>query len=153
MRLELADFFAHPGKHIPFAIDLNAERASARLGGGRFVEDIHVEGDAFVQLATLYLQIRIHAVIEQPCSRCLTPVQEALDLDEAFELPISATDTSTDLLPQVIAFIRNSLNPHPLCHPDCKGLCPVCGVNLNEHPDHVCTKEEEGGTRLGDFFR
>lgn len=153
MRLELADFLAHPGKHIPFTIDLDAARASKRLAGGRFVEDIHVEGEAFVQLSTLYLQIRIHAVVEQPCSRCLTPVEEVLDLDEAFALPIAATDTSTDLLPQVIAFIRNALNPHPLCRPDCKGLCPVCGVNLNEHPDHVCTKADEGKMRLGDFLK
>lgn len=25
----------------------------------------------------------------------------------------------------------------PLCKPDCLGLCPQCGMNLNEHPDHV----------------
>lgn len=24
----------------------------------------------------------------------------------------------------------------PLCEPDCRGLCPQCGENLNEHPDH-----------------
>ena len=23
-----------------------------------------------------------------------------------------------------------------LCRADCAGLCPKCGVNLNEHPDH-----------------
>ena len=24
-----------------------------------------------------------------------------------------------------------------LCREDCRGLCPQCGVNLNEHPDHA----------------
>ena len=24
----------------------------------------------------------------------------------------------------------------PLCSPDCQGLCPQCGVNLNDYPDH-----------------
>ena len=24
-----------------------------------------------------------------------------------------------------------------LCRPDCRGLCPQCGENLNEHPDHA----------------
>lgn len=24
----------------------------------------------------------------------------------------------------------------PLCREDCLGLCPQCGINLNEHPDH-----------------
>jgi uncharacterized protein len=29
----------------------------------------------------------------------------------------------------------------PLCDPDCKGLCPICGENLNEvqcsHPENI----------------
>ncbi len=153
MRLDLSDFLAHPGKYIPFSIVLDANRASKKLAEGRFVEGIMVEGEAFVQLSTLYLRISIHTVIEQPCSRCLTPVRKTIDLQDSFEVQIAATATSTDLLPQVIASIRNSLDPHPLCRPDCKGLCPVCGVNLNEHPDHICTKQEEGKRKLGDFFR
>jgi len=28
----------------------------------------------------------------------------------------------------------------PLCRPDCKGLCPVCGADLNERP---CAHSEE----------
>jgi uncharacterized protein len=28
----------------------------------------------------------------------------------------------------------------PLCSPDCLGLCPICGGNLNES---VCQHEEE----------
>ncbi len=154
MHLELADFLAHPGKHIPFAIDLDASRASAQLAEGRFVTDIHVAGEAFVQLATMYLRVKITAVIEQPCSRCLAPVRSTVDLAESFTIPVAATDTSTDLLPQVIAFIRNSLDPHPLCRPDCKGLCPVCGINLNEHPDHVCPElVKNDRPRLGDFLK
>jgi uncharacterized protein len=30
----------------------------------------------------------------------------------------------------------------PLCRPDCKGLCPICGNNLNED---TCHHEEEAG--------
>lgn len=153
MRLDLASFLAHPGRHIPFAIDVDAERASAKLGEAKFVTAIHVAGEAFVQLATLYLRVKIHAVVEQPCSRCLTPVRSTIDLAEGFTVPIGATDTSTDLLPQIIAFIRNSLDPRPLCRPDCKGLCPVCGINLNEHPDHVCPQLEKDRLRLGDFLK
>jgi uncharacterized protein len=25
----------------------------------------------------------------------------------------------------------------PLCREDCKGLCPECGVNLNDEPEHM----------------
>jgi uncharacterized protein len=30
----------------------------------------------------------------------------------------------------------DALPSTPLCKPDCKGLCPYDGVNLNEHPEH-----------------
>jgi len=37
-----------------------------------------------------------------------------------------------------------SIPPYPLCKPDCKGLCPVCGKNLNYGEcEHVKEKEEE----------
>lgn len=40
----------------------------------------------------------------------------------------------------VEALLRDSfvdaLPTTPLCKPDCKGLCPQDGVNLNEHPEH-----------------
>ena len=25
----------------------------------------------------------------------------------------------------------------PLCRPDCRGLCPTCGSDLNRDPDHT----------------
>ena len=37
-----------------------------------------------------------------------------------------------------------SIPPYPLCKPNCKGLCPVCGKNLNYGDcEHVKEKEEE----------
>jgi uncharacterized protein len=40
----------------------------------------------------------------------------------------------------VEALLRDSfvdaLPTTPLCKPDCKGLCPLDGVNLNDHPEH-----------------
>lgn len=31
----------------------------------------------------------------------------------------------------------SALPLNPLCKPDCKGLCPQCGLDLNENPEHV----------------
>ena len=31
----------------------------------------------------------------------------------------------------------SALPLNPLCKPDCKGLCPQCGLDLNESPEHV----------------
>lgn len=61
---------------------------------------------------------------------------------------IAGEEESEDLYPlldngafaDIEALIRDTfvmaLPLQPLCSPDCKGLCPQCGVDLNEAPDH-----------------
>jgi len=112
-----------------------------------------ISGEAFAQLGTLYVDARIRTTIEQPCSRCLTPVRIPIDIHEAFETSIPAESDTIDLSPQIMGFILASLDPHPLCRADCRGLCPVCGTDLNEHPEHTCEYKEADRPRLGDFLR
>jgi len=107
--------------------------------------DIHKDKEQF------RLDGRVQTTLELHCGRCL----------EAFELPIDASfdlryqphaenagegerEIEEDDL--TTAFYENdqidlgqlmeeqfylSLPMKPLCSADCKGLCPVCGINLN----------------------
>ena len=36
-----------------------------------------------------------------------------------------------DISPRIRDAVLLGIPQHPLCKPDCKGLCPVCGANLN----------------------
>ena len=48
------------------------------------------------------------------------------------------------MLPVLRDTILLSIPLKPLCREECKGLCPVCGKNLNEGEcEHVKKKEEE----------
>ncbi|MGH2466919.1 MAG: YceD family protein [Candidatus Limnocylindrales bacterium] len=53
--------------------------------------------------------------------------QDALRLDDHHELDLSEPLREAILLAEPIA---------PLCRPDCRGLCPECGLDLNDHPGH-----------------
>jgi len=102
-----------------------------------------------------------------PCRRCLTPVAVTveLDLEEEFHpsvdiitgavLPAQeGEDKATRMdwhhildLTEVIR--QNLLLAMPmsvLCSPDCRGLCPTCGANLNEGPCNC--QQQEGDPRL-----
>ena len=81
-------------------------------------------------------------------------LEETLDLRE-----YQATSPDTDELttPYLVddrldlsAWARDSLvlalPTQILCRPDCAGLCPVCGKNLNDEPH---THEEDRPTRAG----
>ncbi|MEP6589689.1 MAG: DUF177 domain-containing protein [Gemmatimonadota bacterium] len=90
---------------------------------------------------------RIRATVAGECRRCLTPVTQ--QVDEAVEVLFSADpefedDPSVYPLPahadviDVAAAIREELalrvSAFPLCRPDCKGFCAVCGADLNAGP-------------------
>lgn len=51
-------------------------------------------------------------------------------------------DANIDLEPLVREYLLIELPISPICSPGCKGLCPVCGLNLNEEP-HVHQDEDE----------
>jgi uncharacterized protein len=153
MRLNLDTFLDHPGRRFPIDLRLGAEETFSLSEDIYFLEAIEVSGEAFYQLNVLYLSIRIRTVVEQPCSRCLSPVRVKVDREEVFTLPLCEEEEEIDLTSQVLGFITASLDPRPLCRPDCRGLCPHCGINLNEHPEHVCQAEEDDHPKLGDFLR
>jgi len=105
---------------------------------------------------------KVETMLKLHCSRCLKPIEywieesfEAVYLDRRFEKFLSKTEhlksldnivyydgQSIDLTNRIIETIILSVPNVPLCKEDCKGLCPICGVDLNENPDHSCEKEE-----------
>jgi uncharacterized protein len=82
------------------------------------------------------------------CTRCLEPfvAHQETELFEEFTDDKSqvsedihqAPDGILVLDPWVVQSIHLDLEFFPVCRSDCRGLCPVCGVNRNEHE---CTCE------------
>jgi len=151
--VSITDFVDHPGKHLPIDIRVDTGSISALQEGVRVVEDVTISGEGFAQLGTLYVDIRIRTAIERPCSRCLAPVRIPIDVHETFEAAIPVGSVTIDLSPQIMGFILASLDPHLLCRADCRGLCPACGADLNQHPEHACPNGDTDRLKLGDFLR
>lgn len=81
------------------------------------------------------------------CARCLEEISrtEEVDLQELFCYPGKELDDAEalriegeliDLEPVLRDAVVLDLPFTPLCRPDCAGLCPECGANLNADPDH-----------------
>ena len=57
--------------------------------------------------------------------------------DESEDLyPLSPDGAFADMENLLRDTLVEVLPLQPLCRPDCRGLCPQCGMNLNEHPEH-----------------
>jgi len=96
------------------------------------------------------------ATLEPPCVRCLEPSREVLRRDfdlffeerdsfifeEDAEIELEEADTHTAFITGTMLNLADviaeqlvlALPMKPLCASDCKGLCPVCGRNLNTDP-------------------
>ena len=100
--------------------------------------------------------------LEIPCARCLKPVKVRVPFSETVRLdPEKQEDEFHDpvcyLKDHALdtdEFLRELILPEiparVLCREDCKGLCPVCGQNLNEGP--CACKKPETTTRLLEAF-
>lgn len=77
------------------------------------------------------------------CVRCLTDFNQPLHatFEELYAFDrrsvtesglILPEDANIDLEPLVREYLLIEMPISPVCQPDCKGLCPVCGSNLNE---------------------
>jgi uncharacterized protein len=92
----------------------------------------------------------ISAVTKGMCSRCLEDISSRMTVDfqELYEYPNEETSSSEDdellqlegdfldLEPVVRDALVLALPLAPLCDDDCLGLCPECGIDLNQEPNH-----------------
>lgn len=151
MSLSIREFVATPGHRLPVDIELTPP-SEAFAESDWTVDTIHIVGEAFAQLSTLYLEVDLHADVTQHCRRCLSPVTIAVDLCEPFEVSILPNSDVVDILPTVLQMIQAVHDPHVLCSQSCRGLCPTCGINLNENPTHVCQDTDASRHTLRDFL-
>ena len=90
----------------------------------------------------LLVQGNIDSPLLLECVRCLEPFvfPATLELEDTFRLPGASLKPETyavgndgrlDLTPLLREQCWLAVPMKPLCHPDCRGLCLQCGVNLN----------------------
>ncbi len=151
MIVNIADLNAGMGKETPFAFETTAEELDAAPVEGAFEGNITVKGNA-VYTGTCY---RVEGVIACrkvfTCDRCLEPCAEEQEnaFSEEFRRVSDgmAADDDANVFDgdamDITGMVRDTLlAAQPLsniCKPDCKGLCPVCGANLN-HGDCGCER-------------
>lgn len=124
--------------------------------GGYFLDSLHF--DVYLVRSGDHIKVRgtIHTMVSLRCVRCLDNFE--MDVDSRFDVILFPTnlvevnnlhlededmeyiffdgekiDIEKILFEQVNFFIP----PNPLCTNGCRGLCPVCGVNLN-HEECKC---------------
>jgi DUF177 domain-containing protein len=92
------------------------------------------------------LRVRFDATLTGPCMRCLEPAEPTYSVDaREVSQPGETDELSSPYLDGGLLDLRRwsrdafalALPAKLLCRPDCAGLCPICGADLNvAGPDH-----------------
>jgi uncharacterized protein len=144
---------AGQGRRLQLAIAI----VPLELGGERYTiepQPVQLRVDVSRTTGAGYaLTLRFETTVSGPCMRCLEPAQPVFTV-EAREVsqPGAGEELDSPYLEQGILAIGDwardalalALPGVLLCRPDCLGLCPVCGIDLNEAgADHSHPQEPD----------
>ena len=145
-RLPLRRFRLRPGEEQRDAVSIELEPFD--LGGLRYLPVPHeIEAELTVAQATTGLDLRLafDARLHGPCMRCLADAVLDIQID-AREYHAADAGDADELRSEYVAedhldltaWARDAIAlalPDQILHaPDCAGLCPVCGKDLNREP-------------------
>lgn len=114
---------------------------------------VDVQADLKSFSNSVLLDIKFSYIIQKPCDRCLEVAKEeyseansyvivtALNEEDQDGRYILAENKLLNLDELVYSSVITEFPTKFLCSSDCKGLCPMCGQNLNEG-DCSCDKKQ-----------
>lgn len=148
MILNLSDVLSEQHKTIERDVAIDMEAFVSEAGEFPIVEkDMLSIKVAHMKERELSITGKGRVVVEIPCDRCLEPVREEILLDFAKHVDLAVSDEEqTEELDEtnyidgyvldVDKLVYNEVligwPTKVLCSEDCKGICNVCGQNLNQ---------------------
>ena len=109
----------------PSALDLETDIV-------KFLEPIKIRAEVSKITNAVTVNLSLSGSIHLNCSRCLREFNVALKKNLRLNYHVDRTEPIIDLDQDIKEEIILDYPIKPLCNPDCKGLCPKCGKNLNE---------------------
>lgn len=170
MKLDLSEIAAHLGKRIK--LELSEGPIADVESGLKCVEPITGEITFSNTGRTIDVRGKFRSVVELECGRCLgayrmpveSNIEETLPLEGRPWAPEAGESEDEELLDEDVEplfvdnifdlgeYLRQSILVNvpikPLCDEVCKGLCPRCGVNLNDRSCE-CDADEGNGSPFG----
>lgn len=140
MFVQLREIFQIEGLRLPVQYTFEPE-----VRGYTFAQPVQVTGEVFNRAGIVTLQYTASCVLDVVCDRCLKPFQQEHTYDfthtvvpslhsdsSAYDSYLVAVNDSIDMNETAMTDLLLMLPTKILCREDCKGLCYMCGCDLNE---------------------
>ena len=143
MKINIASVLRNDGASKEFSGNVELGNLDYMGSTLSFEGPLAVNGKVYSIGGALEISAEITGDYTSVCSRCGKPVSAKLSanlfesIDSEFtdidEECITVSGNVIDISGSIDACIFEELPMQPLCKEDCKGLCPVCGIDLNEN--------------------
>ena len=144
MILQLREIFQIEGMHLPVSYEITPEELS-EVRGYTFAAPVAVSGEFYNRAGIVTLKYTVSGTLDVVCDRCLTELKRDYSYDfshtvvpslqsegDIYDTYLVAQHDSIDMNETAISDLLLMLPTKMLCREDCKGLCDICGCNLNE---------------------
>ena len=144
MILQLREIFQIEGMHLPVSYEITPEELS-EVRGYTFAAPVAVSGEFYNRAGIVTLKYTVSCTLDVVCDRCLTELKRDYSYDfshtvvpslqsegDIYDTYLVAQHDSIDMNETAISDLLLMLPKKMLCREDCKGLCDICGCNLNE---------------------
>lgn len=141
MRIEVAKI---PKSGMTVEDEESPEILETNLSGVQYKEPIQARLSVQLVGGTLVVAGELTTTALVECNRCLTEFDHQVSVqDYTYSAQVKADET-VDLTESIREHIILALPMKRLCSAECKGLCPVCGQDLNVSQ---CDCEKSRGPR------
>jgi len=97
----------------------------------KYKDKIAISTEARKENNILFTKTHFSAAAEYKCSRCLKKYTGTTEKDFKKEYPLDKTQQFVDITKDIREEVILDYPVKFLCKPDCRGLCPKCGKDLN----------------------
>lgn len=141
MKIFIGELIKKKSAQMDVHLNVDIQRIDDGIEEIEVKNPVKVDGVIYVAEEIIIFEAHIETELELTCSRCLQPfiMKFENDVNEKFTLNEGHKDDdvnfmdsdSIDITKIITDDIILSLPIKRLCKDDCKGLCQVCGANLN----------------------
>ncbi len=143
MRLDISRALRTDGADFSFQESLDLSDVELLPGLYPFRKPVRVSGRVRNASGVVELTVRMEAGYQIPCDRCCREIERVLVSEGSYLCgETQDPDSEKELLPVnghwidlkelALGQLLPELPMQHLCGEDCRGLCPVCGKDLNE---------------------
>ncbi|MBO6116303.1 MAG: DUF177 domain-containing protein [Ruminococcus sp.] len=151
MKINLKQLFSIVGESRDIAYTISTDELSD-IRGRSFASPVEVKGRIYNRAGVVYLEYSVDMTLLITCDRCLKELERAYHYDfDHIVVPSANSDNdeyivadgeSIELNEIAVTDLLLQLPTKNLCKDDCKGLCMICGCDLNESTcDHLNQNE------------